>query len=269
VTDIFAGLRTNLLEKTAGLPADTFTIRGLWEVRLLFRPNALERTFRYTFVVAQTMGQGACYAPENTVLPEEWMGADAREVIGEKSAQSIAVLDAMYDTLPKSPAARFVLQGDSMAKTGERTQILLDECSRLLEAHPTGHAPRVVNVGVLGNLLEGLTRQGCTVAATDFDPEIVGTTINGVPIEHGSVTNERVRESDLAVITGMTLATDTLEEIMEAAAEGGTRVLIFAETGANFGEEYCRSFGVDAVVSEHFPFYIFAGTSVVEVYRKG
>jgi hypothetical protein len=45
-------------------------------------------------------------------------------------------------------------------------------------------------------------------------------------------------------------------------------LLLFAETGANFGEEYCRTMGIDTVVSEPFPFYIFQGTSTIEVHRR-
>jgi hypothetical protein len=56
---------------------------------------------------------------------------------------------------------------------------------------------------------------------------------------------------------------------VDEAQKAGTKLLLFAETGANFGEEYCRSIGVDAVVSEPFPFYIFQGVSTIEVYRRG
>jgi hypothetical protein len=42
---------------------------------------------------------------------------------------------------------------------------------------------------------------------------------------------------------------------------------MFAETGAWLGREYCRSFGIDAVISEPFPFYIFEGTSTLRVHR--
>jgi hypothetical protein len=67
----------------------------------------------------------------------------------------------------------------------------------------------------------------------------------------------------------MTLATDSLDLIISEARQAGTKLLIFAETGANFGEEYCRTLGVDTVVSEPFPFYIFQGLSTIEVYRNG
>jgi outer membrane protein assembly factor BamB len=75
-------------------------------------------------------------------------------------------------------------------------------------------------------------------------------------------------DGDLAIVTGMTIFNDSLEEIVEVAQSRGTKLLMFCETGANFAEEYCRSIGVDTVVSELFPFYIFQGTSTIEVYRR-
>jgi hypothetical protein len=58
-------------------------------------------------------------------------------------------------------------------------------------------------------------------------------------------------------------------DIIDTCKEKNTKVVIFAETGANFGEEYCSTLGVDSVVSELFPFYIFQGVSTIEIYRKG
>ena len=55
---------------------------------------------------------------------------------------------------------------------------------------------------------------------------------------------------------------------IEAARESDTRLLVFAETGAFFGPEYCRTVGIDTVVSEPFPFYIFQGVSRIEVHRR-
>ncbi|MFD7498957.1 hypothetical protein ACFV8T_42915 [Streptomyces sp. NPDC059832] len=60
----------------------------------------------------------------------------------------------------------------------------------------------------------------------------------------------------------------TLEELIEAAAEHDTRLVIFAVTGCHFAEEYCRTFGVDTVVAEPQPQYLFQGPSTLEICRK-
>ena len=129
-------------------------------------------------------------------------------------------------------------------------------------------SPRILNVGVLGNLIKGLADKGYSVVATDLEDGIIGTSVHGTRIDHGSRTYHHIADADVAVITGMTLTTDAMGDIIETCKTQGTKIVIFAETGANFGEEYCATLGVDSVVSELFPFYIFQGVSTIEVYRK-
>lgn len=267
MNDIYATLREQMLRKTEGRPAEDFVIRGLWKTDLLFRPNADERTFKYTYVLAQTLGQGCCYCNANACLDQDILGCDARDIVGVRCPSSIAVLDSIYAGIARAPDEVHEIRGNSVEKTGARNSIIFREADRLL-AGVTGREPRIVNVGLVGDLLRRLKARCHEVTATDYDEVVVGLSLHGVKIEHGFQTIDRVRESDLAVVTGMTLATDSLEKILDAARASGTKVLIFAETGANFGEEYVRTLGVDAVVAEPFPFYIFQGVSRIEVYRK-
>jgi uncharacterized UPF0146 family protein len=268
-TDVFGVLRDRLLEQTASFSDDDFLIRGIWKVELAFRPNPAERTFQYTFWLAMTRGQGCCYCTGDDKRGRELVGTDARELIREQTCISIATLDSLYASIPRHPAAAHEIAGNSIEKTALRTDIIMAEARRLLDqVKTTGRCPRVVNVGVVGNVVRGLCESGCQVFATDLEREMVGSTVHGVTVEDGYRTLDYVRESDLAIVTGMTIATDTLNLIVEAAQAAGTRLLIFAETGANFGDEYCRTLGVDTVVSEPFPFYIFQGKSPIEVYRR-
>jgi len=128
--------------------------------------------------------------------------------------------------------------------------------------------PKVVNVGAIGNFIKELRQRDIEVFATDFHSSLVGETLHGVQIEHGGGTLEYVKKCDLALVTGMTLATGTLESIIKTAGDCGTKLVMFCETGANFAEEYCK-YGVDVVVSEPFPFYAFQGVSKIEVFRRG
>jgi hypothetical protein len=260
-------LRERLLERTRGWKDDDFLVRGIWKVELAFKPNPAERTFQYTFWIAMTREQGCCYCTGDDPRGRELVGSDARELVKEKTCISIAALDSLYATLPRNPAAVHRLEGDSITKTKTRTGIILAEAERLL-AGVTRRCPRVVNVGVVGNVLRDLVAKGYDVCASDLERDIVGTTVHGVEIQDGTRTFDLIGQSDLAIVTGMTIATDSLELILAEAEKAGTRLLFFAETGANFGEEYCRTLGVDAVVSEPFPFYIFQGTSTIEVYRR-
>ncbi len=265
--DAFALLRERALRHYEGRPDDDFLVRGIWKVELAFRPNPDERTFFYTFWLVMTRGQGCCYCTGDDERGRMLVGRDAREIIGEKSCISIATLDALYASVPRKPAAAYEFSGDAIQKTDFRTGVILSEAERLLTA-VANRKPRVVNVGVVGNVIRGLRLRGFEVMASDLERDMVGRVIHGVKVEDGSRTLDLVGNCDLAIVTGMTIATDTLEMLVETASRAGAKLLIFAETGANFGEEYCRLLGIDAVVSEPFPFYIFQGVSRIEVYRK-
>jgi uncharacterized protein (DUF4213/DUF364 family) len=126
-----------------------------------------------------------------------------------------------------------------------------------------------VNVGVVGDFLEELRRlKEARVTASDFYQGIVGHRPAGVFVEHGSRTLELVAEADVAVVTGMTLANGTLEDIIATARSSGTRIVVFAETGAHFGSEYCRM-GIDVTISEPLPFYLSGpGRSTLKIFRR-
>ena len=267
MTDVYEVLRTRLPERAAGFSDEDYLIRGVWKVELAFRPNPAERTFCYTFWLVMTRGQGCCYCTGDDERGRELVGTDARELIRDRTCISIAALDSLYASVARAPAAVHDLSGTPVEKTLARTGIIVDEAARLL-AGVTGRPPRVVNVGVVGNVIRELGARGCAVTATDLERDTVGMVIHGVLVEDGTRTFDRVREADLAVVTGMTIATDSLGLIIDEAARAGTKLLVFAETGANFGEEYCRTLGVDTVVAEPFPFYIFQGPSRIEVYRR-
>jgi hypothetical protein len=269
MTDIYGILREQALEKTSDLGDDAFMIRGLWKIDLAFRPNIHERTFRYSLLVSQTVGQGSCYCDKELIIDESLIGKDARELIAERDCYSISVLDSIYASIPRHPWKLHELRGNSIEKTVVRNEILLGEVEHILEhIRPKADKPRVLNVGVVGNLVKGLTSKGYSVLATDLDEGILGKPVHGVTIEHGSETYKYISEVDVAVITGMTLTTDAVSDIVDLCKQHDTKIVMFAETGANFGEEYCRTIGIDSVVSEPFPFYIFQGVTTIEIHRR-
>ncbi len=265
--DIFAILRERALALTQNGPDAAFLVRGIWKVELAFRPNPAERTFQYTFWLAMTQGQGCCYCTGDDERGRDLVGSDARQLIQDQTCIAIAALDSIYASIPRQPAAVHELRGNPIAKTTERTRIITEEALRLLD-NRCRRRPRVLNVGVVGNLIRDLQQRGCEVRASDLEPEMIGREVHGVVVEDGFRTHQLVAEADLAIVTGMTIATDSLGLIVEAAQASGTKLLVFAETGANFGEEYCQTIGIDTVVAEPFPFYIFQGVSTIEVYRR-
>lgn len=262
-------LRDRAYERSAHLDDEAFLIKGLWKVDLAFRPNVNERVFRYSFLVGQTMGQGCCYCDEDLDLDDELIGKDAREIIRTKDCYSIAIMDSIFASIPRDTQAVHKFEGNSVEKAGKRASIIVQEVNRL--ARETGRIPgemKLLNAGVVGNIVLALKKEGYDVVATDLDEKLVGRTIHGVKVDHGAKTYSYVEDVDVAIITGMTLTTDSLTDIVDTAKRHDTKILMFAETGANMGEEYTSdAIGVDICVSEPFPFYIFQGLTTIEVYR--
>ena len=132
----------------------------------------------------------------------------------------------------------------------------------LTAALPREHRPAAAFCGGI--------RSGLIKSAVSIQERGLGNLreMHGVKVDHGARTYSYVEDVDVAIITGMTLTTDSLTDIVDTAKRHDTRVLMFAETGANMGEEYTGdAVGVDTCVSEPFPFYIFQGLTTIEVYR--
>lgn len=255
-------------EKSRDYPDESFMIRGLWRTDLLFRPNPAERTFNYSYLLVQTVGEGACYCSTVPALTEgfQLLGKDSRCVDPDYCCFKIACTDAMFSAFEKRPDDTHRMTGSSSDKALWRSKIVVDEVMRQLELADKSPG-RVVNVGVIGNIIKLLTSKGVEVVGTDGDPILVGSEIGGIPIYDQERTIEYVEQADVAVMTGMVISTDTMEDILEAAKRSGTRVVMFCETGANLCEEYVKM-GVDCAIAEYFPFYIFGGTTRIDVFRK-
>lgn len=267
MTDIFATLREQALKKRASFKDDDFIIRALWKADVIIKMDITGGISQYTSIIAQTTGQGCCHCSKNISLEQNLIGKDARKFISSKNCTSIALLDSIYSSIPRTPQQVYELKGSLSEKTDKRSAVVTAEAEQLLK-DKNSEKLRVVNVGVVGDFIKKLQEKNYQTFATDLNESIIGKSIHGVGIAHGSKTLEYIKNCDLAIITGMTLATDTLDEIVSTGKDYGTRFIMFAETGANFAEEYCHTIGIDAVISEPFPFYVHQGISKIEVYRR-
>jgi len=266
--DIFEILRDQALKKSSTSKDEDFIIRGLWKADVIIKLDIIERIARYNSVIAQTVGQGCCHCDTDVSLDPNLIGKDAREFISSRNCISIALLDSIFSSIPKRPQRVYELKGTLGEKIDKRSSIVLKESERLLK-DLKGKEIRVVNVGFVGDFVKKLKGENYLTFATDLNEDVIGQSAYGVTIESGTTkTLEYVKNCDLAIITGMAISTNTLDDIVEAAKRHGTRLVIFAETGANFAEEYCRSVGIDVAISEPFPFYVHQGVSRIEVYRR-
>ena len=255
---------------------DLSLIRGLWYMKLLYRPSIHERTFRYRVIIAQTGGQGACYMPyrDADLSVDSYIGKFADEIDFRDPSDyplKIAVLDSLFELVKPNPDAKMILSGSSSKKAEERADIIMGELLRLiykraLQDENKDNPPTVLNIGVVGIVVRKALSLGFRVLASDLDPVLVGSKIHGVDVAHGDENEVLIERADVAIVTGMTLSTGTVGRIIERCRECGTDLIMFCETGANFAPEYIK-LGVSSVVSEPFPFYIYNGYSLIEVYR--
>ncbi|MCT4542631.1 MAG: DUF364 domain-containing protein [Vallitalea sp.] len=246
---------------------DDLFIRGIWSVDCLFNPNLNERTFNYKFLVVQNEGQGSAYSlVRNYPLYklEQIMGKHYFDLKINDTALEIAILDAIYSSRASNNYEIVEIQGNSIEKSVKRAEIIAQETLKLVDTKEV----LVVNVGVVGNIIKCLLDHNVNVVGTDFDEKIVGKKLfDKVEVMHGDYTNDIIRKADVAIITGMTLATNTLDKIIKTAKENDTKTIIFAETGSNLYDFFIDA-GIDVVISEPFPFYIYQGKTQIKIIKN-
>lgn len=241
-------------------------IRGLWSVDCFFNPANNGRVFDYKFIISQTVGQGCAYSsrydyPREFFYP--YMGKDFLECDCNDIAMKVSLFDSVFwNAMPPKNYVRLEQTGSSNEKLKWRTSIIVEEAKALLGGLKNKN---VVNVGVVGDFLKAFQNEGAFVIGTDFDKEITGKKMFGsVDIIDGSKTIDIISKSDIAIVTGMTIATLTIDNIIKCCHDNNVKLIVFAETGANLAGYYINN-GVDVYLSEHFPFYIFNGYSMIDV----
>ncbi len=255
-------------------------VKGIWNISLTYQPLPGERLFRYEVILAQTdLGQGASYASSTP-------SGDLSALVGKRFGTleetealdypiRVALLDSIYASFPlRNPDYETLLTGISSDKALSRAQMIYLETSRLLNIRKSKNAlkkeiPTILNIGYVSKFRNVMKDQfPHDFLATDLYEGIVGKKVDGITIEDGNSKNEEfMKKSDVAIITGMTIATGTLSPLLEMARKYNTSVIVFAETGYNLAPYYLN-FGADAVICEEFPYYIFNGFSNIKVYRN-
>ena len=279
-------------DKAFYLPENALVLRGLRRCDYILRLYPTDPVFNLHYLLAQTVGQGCSYydpTDETPILDESLLGKNVLKTDFASRAFRVATLDAVYYSFGNKPTESRIITGTNTDKAKERAAIVCQEAVQLLTKRRPKHANtyNILNIGVVGSFLSILTsykHQGAdiTVTASDFYEGVVGTYVHGVKIEDGNGrtdtnlpqlhkgarTLDLVAQADVAIITGMSLANNTLDGILEAALLNKTSMVVFAETGAHFASEYCE-IGFDAVVSEPFPFYLTCdGPTQINIYRK-
>ena len=262
---LLAKLGAIALERSQNIQANDLKIRGLWNVDYLYRPNLAERNLSYSMLFVQTLQQGCCYCSFGKErIDQTWLHKDARDLIGVGGAMEIAALDAIFACFNRHPVLKICFSGTSEEKAVYRAEIVASEVIRI-----SPKKPRVLNVGVMGNFFDLLKKHGAVMVGADFAGEVDSDPrYEESYLERAEETLKKVPDCDVVLATGMTLYTGTLDDLLVAVKQRGKKLVLFAATGAHFGEVYCKNFGVDIVICEPQPQYMFSGTSVIEIQRR-
>ena len=261
MTTILEEARRELAERAAHE-----VIKAITVCHYCMQLSATETVFDLRYALVQCSHFGCSYFEESeTPNSAELVGFIGRAAsdLSMSRPMEIAALDAVAAGRPgRYPFEEHVLDGDNFEKASIRAALIAEHALRLTK----GRERRLVLVGVVGSILEALAaRTPASIAATDGSPGLVGSAIHGIKVEPAVRTLARVAEADLAVVTGMTLATDTLDEILLTARNARTKVLVFAQTGAHLAD-FMVDAGADIVFSEPYPFYLVAkGPTTVHI----
>ena len=244
---------------------ETFGITFAAHIAQWFTPHSADLGYYDDLIVVATpTGTGAAFCPHRDASRdmENLLGQDCRLMTAEHLCMQVAALDAAYGSINPSVVATLALEGTgSSARRGDlRASLIANEVDRI-------GAESVVMVGAVGSVLQELSTRGMRVVAVDMDPAVVGQRLGGVHVSDARDGPTFVERSDAAVITGMALTTETLDDLLEVAVRSQTSVIMFCQTGSNFAPELLRA-GVSAVVTERFPFYMLPGSTRFHVFRN-
>ncbi len=258
-------IRSYLIENTKQHTKNKFELKGLWRLDYRYRPSSKERDLKYSIIMAQTDVQGAAYVDfESYHIDDGFLGSDVRELLADMPyGLQIAALDAAaYYTDKKEPLARYSFEGSSSEKVVYRARIICDEVFRV--ARRTGKK-KIINIGVMGSFIDHIVSQRFEYIGVDFEKKLIAEGINDEKVVPGSELSNVVDGNSIIVATGMTLTSNTLNEIVSLCTENSVPLVLFAATAPNFATYYCDVLNIDSVISEYQPQYMFQGVSKIEI----
>jgi hypothetical protein len=269
MTDILLHLQESLLRKTANMRADEFVIRTVGNFLMQCQPNSNERIFTEPCcLVLTTYGLGVSFLPASQLvpIPDSLIGQDGRQVVTDNRAMQVAILDACYAVLCQTPIDEHILNGDTVSKSIQRAKIVCSEIELIRDQRAISK-PTVLMIGVVQTIVKQLQDSGMITILSDLDPQLIGNRIAGVEVQDGKLNRSLIHDCDIILATGMTITTATLDSIVDSARQYSKPLVMFAQTGSNFAEEYI-ALGIESVLAEHYPWYCFPGQSNIQVFRR-
>ena len=232
---------------------------------MTFSPTESDAIYHDRMVVVSTDdGTGVCGCPHRDIdldVPS-FMDAVDKFDSNSHSCLQIALVDAIMTRNCPTPTGRAIIDGPIPSKAVRRASLIVDSVTRLCRA---GQG-RVVMVGAVGSVIQQLKDARLDLSVTEMDDRLIGSEVAGVLVMDGAQTTHLIEEADVAVVTGMTIATETLGSTLEASRNGNTPLVFYAQTGSNILSTV--EFPMPTtILQESFPPYMWPGRSCVSIFR--
>ena len=246
---------------------------SVYPIGYLHTPTKGQKYNLRLYISQTPLGIGCSYSEVDSFdfnMLFRFLGEDAKLALKDKNidyAVKVSILDSMYGELfpmNKKYMRTEEFKGDYSEKNKWRTEIVINEVVRLIGKSKKLHRLKVLNIGVVSSFVNALKKQGYEVMGADFNKTVADDELGGVNIADGNKSSYMIQNSDLVIATGMTIATRTIDKIIEECKKHQVKLIIFAETGHNFASYYIKK-GVDVYLREHFPFYSFTGNSTIDI----
>lgn len=174
----------------------------------------------------------------------------------------IALADALYCYLNRE-----VLATSTVLFVGNLREKARQRARKLLSSIPFG--ARVLLIGAATEIIDEAVARNIDLSVLDLEPQKIGLQISGKNVESGGVSDftERMKSVEYVIATGMIFVSDTADEISRLATENKIKLIMYMETGSNFGPQLL-SFGATKVLAEYFPFYDFFGNTKYSIFES-
>lgn len=268
-TSVLGQVQEALRAQTAAVPESVFRATSYSVTTIAHRSTAQDINYvDHLVAVATSTTTGYSFCPHedrHTAELADLLHRDVRVPSDLPACIRVAVTDAAWATLPRAQAHFSCLaSGPPDAKAKLRATLIAEEVRRVAAGIAS---PRVLLVGAVGSIASELQQHHMPVFITELDETLVGSHVAGTEVVHGANTVGLLGQVDVGVITAMTLATETFDDILTAASEHNTRLVMYSESASNFAPQMLN-YGIHAAIVEHFPFYMFDGLTPMAVFRK-
>jgi len=229
--------------------------------------NNIEYKDPFLLVQLESGTRGACFLHPNDISESDLEGIAGKfivDLLGTKRIKQpikVAILDAFYDMINKKegilPKRVITLSGLAYQKSKNRAR-------EIIELARVERNEKLLFIGAIADLISAAKQKGANIRVADF--ALSNLSIEGLKVEYDA--NPIMHWADRVIMTGNTLKTDTMTELLDAAQKRNLPLLIYALTGANIAPRYLN-YGADIVTCEKFPYYWYSDIeSSIWVYEK-